>query len=187
MTPDDKPPSREELAEDVAARMRAAGLDATSDGENVTVIEPRKKAAVDGEGASTGKNIATVLGVTLGGAAIALVASLIWFGLVFSVLGGAGAGAGERAGEVGFTIAALMGGAGALMTGWDRKTPAGNRDVAALIVGLVLGLPLLLITARSLGMAMDALTKGYGKAGIIALFVFFGGFAWIGDRLFKRR
>jgi len=186
MTPDEKPPSREELAEDVAARMRAAGLDATSDGENVTVLEPRKTAAAGG--ASTGKNIATVLGVTLAGVAIALVASLIWFGLVFSVLGGgAGTGAGERAGQVGFTIAALMGGAAALMTGWDRKTPAGDRDIAALIVGLLLGVPLLLITVRSLGMAMDALTNGYGKAGIIALFVFFVGLAWIGDRLFKKR
>jgi hypothetical protein len=79
MTPDETPPSREDLAADVAARLRAAGLDAVHDGENVTVHEKPKTVAGE-DSAATGKNIATVLGVALGGAIIALLLSLIWFG-----------------------------------------------------------------------------------------------------------
>ena len=65
MSPDEKRPSRAELAEDVAARLRASGLDAVSDGENVTVREPAKTAAEDRAGRR--KNILTVAGVTLAG------------------------------------------------------------------------------------------------------------------------
>ncbi len=184
MTPDEKPPSREELAEDVAARLRASGLDAASDGENVTVVETPRLAAADG--ASTGKNIARVIGVTLGSLVITLLLSLLWFGLVFSVLGGA-TDAGQRAAQVGVVVAALIAGAGAILIGAEAKTISGKRDVAALIVGLVLGVPLLLIMIAKLGGAMDALTRGYGKLGIVALILFFGGFAYVGDRVFKKR
>lgn len=65
MSPYEKPPSRAELAEDVAARLRANGLDAVSDGENVTVREPAKTGAEDGGGRR--KNILTVMGMTLAG------------------------------------------------------------------------------------------------------------------------
>jgi hypothetical protein len=187
MTPDEKP-SREERAEEVAARLRAGGLDARRDGENITVFERPKPVAEPG--ASTGKNIGLVLGVTLGSALVALLLSLIWFGLVFSVLGGGEvdmADAGRRAGQVGFTLAAAIGGFGALITGVERRNPAGGRDMAALIVGVVLGVPLLLIAVLSLGMTMDALTRGYGKAGIISAAVFIGGTIFIGNRFFKKR
>jgi hypothetical protein len=70
MTPDEKPPSRKELVEDVAARLRAAGLDAVHDGETVTVHERPRTAS--GDGASTGRNVAVVLGATVGAAIAAL-------------------------------------------------------------------------------------------------------------------
>jgi hypothetical protein len=75
MTPDEMPRSREELAEDVAARLRARGLDAARDGENVTVHEHAKTAAAGDS--STRKTILTVLGVTAGGVIMTLVASLV--------------------------------------------------------------------------------------------------------------
>lgn len=186
MPPEEKP-SREELAEDIAARLRASGLDATSDGQNVNVREPPK--TLTGEEASTGRNILAVLGVTLGGIVVTLVGSLIWFTLVFAVLGEGSdtTDVGHRVGVVGFTMAALIGGLGALMTGWDRRTLAGERDMAARLFGIVLGVPLFLITFATAGNALDALTRPYGKLGIFAAFLFFGLFGYVGDRLFKKR
>jgi hypothetical protein len=75
MTPDETPPSREALAEEVAARLRASGLDAARDGDNVTVYEQAKRAAPGG--VWTGRKAAMVLGVTLG---LALLLLLFWPG-----------------------------------------------------------------------------------------------------------
>jgi hypothetical protein len=186
MTPDEKPPSREALAEEVAARLRAGGLDAVRDGENVTVTEPGSATG----GASTGRNIAIVLGVTFGAALAALLLSLVWFSAVFAIFAGSEPdmiGPGRRAGQIGFTMALLIGGLGALITGAERRTPSGRRDVAALIIGLVLGLALLVISFLSLPMALDALTHGYGKIGLLAAVVLLGGSAFVGDRVFKIR
>ena len=59
--------------------------------------------------------------------------------------------------------------------------------MAALLLGILLGVPLLAAMISTLGPTMDALTRDVGKLGVLAGVLYFGVFAYLGDRFAKTR
>ena len=193
---------KEDVLKQVSDELASAGLNVTRSGDDITVYEDKAEgghAADDGgkpqgaKGASTGKNIGNVLIAALAVPFGLYVVAAIYFGVAFALIDYLtdppidGVVIGIRAGMVAMLIATAVGSAGSFVTGLSAKTLAGKHDIAAAILGLVLGVALALAAIRVLDLGLRLLFVPNKLGGFIAAGLFIFLVTGIGDRLFRER